>query len=279
MPEGPELYTSRNNLRKILLGKHISSVDIAPTGRYGKKELTGLDSFKKSLINDVMGITEIDVKGKFMYWTFQDARISMAKQSYFHCTYGMSGQWLINEVAKHPVVSFTFSDGTLATFNDPRHFGTAKFVFDFDEHEKKLASIGPDMMTDCNVSMFIDRLQLHPKKTLAEVLMNQSIVSGIGNYIKAESLYAACLSPHRTVESLSDADFYELYYCVRTVMIDSYNSGGASIRTYSNVDGTPGTYVFRLKVYGKKVDEKGREIIREETRDGRVTWWCPDTQK
>jgi len=283
MPEGPELRNSRNILREHLLNKQIVDVEVASTSRYGKQDLEGLADFQKLLKNTVVTIKNIDVKGKFQYWTLEYATEWLQEPFWLHCTYGMSGQWVVDKQVKHPVVTFTLSNGQKVTFNDPRHFGTLKYVYDPIAHENKLASIGPDMF-DLYSKVggsgdFASRLRCHPNRTLAEVLMNQSVVSGIGNYIKAEALYASKLSPHRLISTLSDEELNELFYATVTVMIDSYNSGGATIRTYKNPDGAPGEYTFTLKVYGKATDPNGNPVTREETRDGRTTHWCPSIQK
>lgn len=272
------------------MGKYITRFELAPTSRYGKTPPVGFDEFQAALSwEKALRIESIDVKGKFMHWTlgFDDPDVTDNHgnpiKTWLHCTYGMSGQWVFDQDVKHPVVTFTLDDGSKVTFNDPRHFGTLKYVYDPIEHENKLASIGPDMF-DLYAKVggsgdFIKRLQCYPKKTLAEVLMNQSIVSGVGNYIKAESLYSAKLSPHRFVEDVSEEELDELFYCIATVMTDSYNSGGASIRTYKNPDGASGEYTFTLKVYGKATDPDGNPVIREETLDGRTTHWVPEIQK
>ncbi len=117
-----------------------------------------------------------------------------------------------------------------------------------------------------------------PHLTLPAVMMNQNLIGGIGNYIKAEALYRARLSPHRTVESLSDADFSLLNESVREVIVGSYENRGATIRTYAGLDGESGDFPFFFKVYGRQTCEAGHPVITEGTQDGRTTWWVPQIQ-
>lgn len=280
IPEGPELLVSRDVLRQHLLGEKIVSYEIASTGRYGKTPMIGSGELDKTLAwEHELEIAAIDVKGKFMYWTLvvvdePDNHVD----SWIHCSYGMTGQWLIDSEAKHPVITFVMQSGKRVTFNDPRHFGTVKFVFDPTEHAKKIGTIGPDLF-DVHMYDFTNRLRAHPKRTLPEVLMDQRVISGCGNYIKAESLYKAALSPHRTVESLSDDELENLFGHIRRTMFDSAVSGGATLSTYKNPLGEEGDFAFELLVYGKKKDPNGNDVVKEETLDGRTTWWVPEVQK
>lgn len=109
--------------------------------------------------------------------------------------------------------------------------------------------------------------------------MDQSVISGVGNYVKAEALYLAELSPHRTVGSLTLAETDVLHQQIINVMKAAYNTGGATFSTYRNPDGSRGNAQQRFVVYGNKVDPLGNPVIKEETRDGRTTHWCPTIQK
>jgi formamidopyrimidine-DNA glycosylase len=144
---------------------------------------------------------------------------------------------------------------------------------------RKANGIGPNhLQHEITDEIFKTRLMKFPHLTLPAVMMNQNLIGGIGNYIKAEALYRARLSPHRTVESLSDADFSLLNESVREVIVGSYENRGATIRTYAGLDGESGDFPFFFKVYGRKTCEAGHPVITEGTQDGRTTWWVPQIQ-
>lgn len=109
--------------------------------------------------------------------------------------------------------------------------------------------------------------------------MDQSVVSGVGNYVKAEALYEAELSPRREVRDLSTVEIERLRRAITNVMLVSYRSGGATIATYRQGNGEPGKTQERFACYGRKEDVYGRKIVKEQTRDQRTTWWCPDVQR
>jgi formamidopyrimidine-DNA glycosylase len=102
--------------------------------------------------------------------------------------------------------------------------------------------------------------------------MSQNIISGIGNYIKAEALYYAKVSPLRKTGSLNDTEAEKLFEGIRIIPRVAYNKNGMSIRDYANSKGEKGTYVGDLKIYAQPHAKKTK------TSDGRMTHWDPDVQ-
>jgi formamidopyrimidine-DNA glycosylase len=115
-------------------------------------------------------------------------------------------------------------------------------------------------------------------KSIAEVLMDQGIFSGVGNYIRAEALYLCKLSPWRQANKLSQDEIKALCQACMDVMQESYQHQGATIHTYKTVYGEEGKYSTLFKVYGQKQDPEGRKIIKQATPDKRTIHWCPEIQ-
>ena len=192
-------------------------------------------------------------------------------------TLGLTGEWS-KERKKNSRVRFLLGDSEVY-YNDTRNFGTLKIVKGREQLIQKLQSLGPDLLAEeCSREKFINRLRLRDAKTIVEALMDQKIVAGVGNYIKADSLWLAKISPHRKVSDLSDDDLARLNSCIREIMTTSFQMGGATIYTYKNFDGSTGEYGSKFLVYNKKVDPDGNLIIKETTRDKRTTHWSPDVQ-
>lgn len=276
MPEVAELKHSRDRLRQALVGRWLSKFDLVSNSRFGRKIPDGHPAFVGSL---PCSVKAIDTRGKFMWWTVESRD---GIEWYVWCTYGMSGQWSTQR-SKHTAatVAFVDIDGSHRAihFNDPRHFGTLKFVNDKKQHERKLASLGPCVLeSPVDPRIFAERLLKKPNRTIVEALMDQSGVAGVGNYIKAEAIYRAGISPWRKVLELQSSDWSKLHHEVVAVARESYNSQGASIRTYRTVDGDPGEGQFFFRVYGKKNCPLGHQVTRDETPDGRTTHWCPICQ-
>jgi formamidopyrimidine-DNA glycosylase len=291
IPEGPELLHSRDRLSLLLTDRQVVSVKFG--GRYSGDEPHnqpwGFPEFHEALRKHPFLISKINVKGKFMWW-----ELSSPTTNTWHmwCTYGMSGQWVPGKPDKHAAATIQThiesdvlrSDVNLViNFRDPRHFGTLKFIQVPNEGksltDKKLSVIGPDMLgSPPDFDTFIAILKNRSTMTLAQALMNQNIVSGVGNYIKSEALYRARLSPHRILGSLTDIEMSHLYREVTAVMHESYQAKGATIRSYRTPEGHSGAAQFRFQVYGRKEDDFGNVVVREETLDKRTTHWVPSLQ-
>ena len=296
LPEGPELKVSCDRLRQSLVGNTVRRFYMidGEAGRYSiEKPPVG---FRDIPTGQIL-VADVNVHGKFMWWTLLS--IDTGMYFYMHCTYGMSGQWrkihvsedgsvipewpgnvafsIEYEPFRHEGRCFPLTE--FMHFVDQRHFGTIKFVYDVNEHEKKLKTLGLDPFKSIMYEDMVARVKKDGKKTMAELLMSQTAVfAGVGNYLKAEILYACRLSPHRLAETLTDDQLMALFKHTVVIMEQSYRSMGASFRTYTNVDGDNGEYKFEMKVYGRKCSANGYKVVSEETKDKRTTWWCPQIQ-
>jgi len=276
VPEVPELKHSRDRLRVALLNRQITRLMTTDSGRYRSKQPVGM----LEIIEDLpLKVTSIDTKGKFMWWSLSGKN----KTWYMWCTYGMSGQWS-HSVGKHVGFIIEFNNsGVLVSrdqeklfFNDTRRFGTLKFVCDQAQHDKKLATLGPDVLEDPPIDpeLFAKRILYKPKHTIAEALMDQSRVAGVGNYLKSEALFRAGISPWRNVTDITSEEYMKLWLEVILSCRESYADHGASIRTYKTVDEEKGKAQFFFRVYGLKQCAAGHPVHHEETKDGRTSWWC-----
>ena len=285
MPEGPEVTTIAKGLNGILQKKVLSNIEITNKSRYFKKNFDGFNSLI-SRINSIDGLTvkKIENKGKFIYWQFDD-------DSVLFQTLGMSGGWYHSEKSQSGII-LTYLDGLKLKklyYNDQRRFGTLKYYeskngLGLKELEKKLKTIGPDLLNDkyFNKEHFI-KLMRKPRlenKNITRVITDQKLISGIGNYLKAESLYAARINPHKEIKSLTDTELVNLFTAMKKKIIGSYRTGGASIRHYSDINNVKGTFEFEMEVYGKKKDKYGNTVIAEKIAgDSQNTYWVPNIQK
>jgi formamidopyrimidine-DNA glycosylase len=239
-------------LAKLWSGKTLKKVEIL-SGRYVKKPPTGLDMFEASLPAKIVGV---GVHGKFSYAILEN-------ETFAWFTMGMTGSFT-KEQTKHSRAKFSFDDFD-TYYTDIRNFGTIKFVRGKHRMIEKLESLGHDLIAeDMDNDEFILRMQAKSKWHLCKALMDQTIIAGIGNYIKADALWLARLSPKRLVGDCSDSELINLKDCVRRVMLESFNSGGKNNT--------------KFLIYGKSEDTDGNPVIREETKDGRTTHWCPAIQ-
>lgn len=194
-------------------------------------------------------------------------------------TLGMTGSWSRTQL-KHSRAQLVLDDNTSVFFNDIRNFGTLKYVQGKDALDDKLASIGPDMLSeDVPDSVFITRMRKKNSRIITENLMDQAVVSGVGNYLKSESLYFAEISPHRACNEISDQELSKLNKTIKAVIRQSYKTGGATIYTFQNFEGEKGQYTSRFAVYNQKTDPHGRDVESFTSPEGRTTFWVKEVQK
>ena len=270
MPEGVEVRLSAELIKPLVVGK--TTAVFFMSGRYQLSNPEGLQEFA-----DKSKVLDVQTKGKFMYWSFEN------DEWYMFNTFGMSGQWSPKK-GKHPALGITFVDGSEVYFNDPRHFGTIKFVKGKEKLKEKLNNLGWDPLEisyNESVHKFITLHLQSPKystKCIGEILMDQSLFAGVGNYVRAESLYRAKISPWRLSRDLTNEEIVSLCQSVVYVMQESYDHQGATILTYKDAYGAEGKYSSCFKVYGKKTDPLGNTIKKETTPDKRAIHWCPAIQ-
>ena len=272
MPELPEVARTVYSLKQVIDKGILEEVTIH-SGRYAKHgDPAGLAGFREDL---PATIDDISFQGKLIIFEFTGWS---GRKWWAWNTLGMSGGWR-NDRVKHSHVEFRTDKGSVF-FTDVRNFGTVKFTDDANETNKKKRTIGPNHLNDeISDRLFRERLMKYPNKTLPEVLMNQSLIGGIGNYIKAEVLYIAGISPHRLVGSLSEPEFSALNQATLNVVKSSYARRGATISTYKDIKGDDGDFKFYFRVYGRAICDSGFPVVRETTKDKRMTHWVPQIQK
>jgi len=289
MPEGPECTTVAVQLHSILKNAYLTDVSIL-SGRYLKTLPEGFERLSERLPLQILGVRN---KGKFIY-------MQLERDWNVFITLGMSGSFKIS-TNPYARVQFDYLHDTgeiqvenRVFYSDMRNFGTLKFVQGQDVLEQKLASIGPDMLNaPCSEEQWLNLCERYKRKSLVNFLMTQSVVSGVGNIYKSESLFLARLHPARTVSSCSQEELLELYRAVLQVLKIAYETGGSTIRNYSDVYNSEGKYaryasavkeiadarLGKVMVYGQKTDPYGNLISRITLDDKRTTHYSPVLQK
>lgn len=269
MPEIAEVRRYVDQLTKEYSGKDLYSVKVIG-GRFLNEDTeTCLDLLKFPMRN----IT-FNAKGKFIYWSMEESETKAI--IHFFITLGMAGSF--GQKNKHSALEFNFQNAVVY-FNDIRHFGTFKVVYGDKALLKKLKSLGWDSLQNPKVPPeIIPQLRNKNHKTIAEILMDQKIFAGVGNYIRSEVLYLTSIHPNTIIRNLSDNQLAALCENIISVANEAYLAGGATIRTYSDLYGNVGTFYNQFKVYGKKQDPYGREVSKLTAADGRTVHYVKDIQ-
>jgi len=208
--------------------------------------------------------------GKFIF-------VILEKEYSLWSTLGMTGNWS-TEKTKHTRLTLKLDDGEIY-FNDQRNFGTIKLVRGKYQLIEKLQSFGPDLLTqDTSDDEFINCLRKKDKWPICKTLMDQSVVAGVGNYIKSDCLWLSRISPHAKVQDISNERLVVLKNAITQIMKESLRMGGASMQNYMSFEGKKGLYTQKFLAYSRDCDNDGNKLIREKTPDGRTTYWCPEIQ-
>jgi len=259
MPEGPECHKVARRIESAFKGSTVGSV-VIHGGRYQKHGPPGgYKAFGEMLAVDKPTITAAGARGKLIV-------IFLSNNWRILTTLGLSGSWVRNRT-KHCDFSIVTDAGTL-WFKDQLHYGTVKFV-EHEEMLEKLLALGPDVTVKdpAFTRDYWETLRRrYPHWDVTKLLMDQSKVSGIGNYLKAEILYAAKVSPDSLLGNIPD-DVSKLLWemCL-------------SIPHHFHIVQMTSRFKVGLKVYRKKKDPSGNAVRTMKAGDCRTSHWVPDVQ-
>lgn len=265
MPESAEVKLTAEYLSKVLEGQVITDFQFV-SGQYENNDPIGFDEFYDSL---PLIVSEVKCKGKMIYMNCA----SEDKNFYIMHSLRLTGSWREKEdsCSRWYILLDT---GTKLWFRDPRCMATLHFTQDEKVLQATLDKLGYDILTEeFTLKRWKDIVNRHKSKNITALMMDQSHISGCGNYIKAESLYYAGISPLRKAGDLSENEVEKLYEALRIIPRLAYNNKGYSGGEYTDKKGKKGFEEFHLKIYGKPDAKKTK------TPDGRITHWNPEIQK
>jgi formamidopyrimidine-DNA glycosylase len=266
MPELPEVETIKNELLPHVVGRKIAGVDVfwdkmvrQPPVPEFRARVTGRT------------ITDLTRRGKYLFF-----HLSGGERLVMHMK--MTGSLLVDPLdTKFTRAKFYLDNGAVLYFRDPRKFGVMWLAADESAVAQKL---GPEPLDKgFTVETLAGILKRH-KAPVKPVLLDQSIIAGIGNMYADESLYEAKIHPERPAGSLTDEETGRLYRAIRRVLRAAIKNKGASVRNYIRPDGDIGRAHDEFRVAhgtGKNCPRCGAPIKRIVVR-GRGTYFCPVCQ-
>lgn len=270
MPELPEVETIRRGLSKFILKKRLIKFDKNDFDA----TLVSLRRFGKALVMDFDNgwslMVHLRMTGQLIW---------RGEENYAG---GHPSENFVAELPnKQTRVIFEFEDGKLY-FNDQRKFGFVKMLRTDEVMEdafiRKLAKEPWEMSGE----EFYEKLQRHKNALIKAVLLDQTIICGLGNIYADESLFDAGVHPATRAGRLSLEEAERILEGARKVMQESIDAGGSTMATYVRPDGTRGDYLEKFaKVFrreGQKCVNCGCEIVKIRVA-GRGTHICPHCQE
>lgn len=210
---------------------------------------------------------------------------------------GMSGRIVILRPGhnrpppeKHDHVIFDFADGHRVTFNDPRRFGA--LLMDTAEAmalHPLLAGMGPEPLGDGFTPAVLAAALAGRRSPIKTVLLDQSVVAGLGNIYVCEALFHAGIDPARPAADIGSREVGRLVPAIRQVLLEAIEAGGSSLRDYVQTNGELGYFQKQFAVYDREgqpcpgcdcgaAEGKGPGV-RRMVQSNRSTYYCPRRQR
>ncbi len=281
MPELPEVETVRQGLEAHVVGRTIAAAEVLHP-RAVRRDPKGPAGFAAALAG--RPVKRAERRGKYLWLTLDDDEALLAHL-------GMSGQMLVGDpdrpLSAHVRARFTFTDGGPdLRFDDQRTFGHLMLVpfaqaAGLRPLPAPIAHIAPDPLEAAfDPAEFAARLTGR-HTGVKRALLDQSLISGVGNIYADEALWRAKLHWARPTETLRRGEVSRLLDGTHNVLTEALRAGGTSFDAmYVNVNGESGYFDRSLQVYGRAGEPCSRcgTLIRRDPFMNRSSYSCPHCQ-
>ena len=273
MPELPEVETVKETLKRKAVGKTIKNVIVKYNNIIA---YPSVDDFKKKLINQK--IIDFSRRGKWIIFHLTDY--------YLLSHLRMEGKYFLKEkeddITKHQHVIFEFTDNTSLRYQDVRKFGKM-YLVDKDKLSEcePIKELGLEPWDNNLTISYLKEKYKNLKHPIKTTLLDQSIITGIGNIYADEILFLSRINPHTIPSKLKDNDLSNIIKNTKTVLESAIKKGGTTIRSYTSDEGITGMFQNDLFVHqrgGENCRICTSTIIKEKI-GGRGTYYCPNCQK
>ncbi len=274
MPELPEVETVLRGLRERALGRTIASVEV----RNPLVVVGAADEFREALCG--RSIQDVFRKGKALAIELggKDGR----EPRYLLLRLGMTGQFTLARreapPAPHTHLRLALDDAAEELrYRDARRFGRLRCCTG-EQLEEVFSRLGPDAR-EISDEEFFQALRGR-RGAVKSLLMNQAAIAGLGNIYADEALFMARVHPLTIAGRISPRVARRLRRAVRQVLDRAVHLQGTSFRDYIDIEGRPGNFLPRLRVYGRagKPCRRCSHLIRRIVVAGRSSHYCPRCQ-
>ena len=292
MPELPEVETVRRGLEQKLNNFIIKKVEVCRDSTVAFP--TEKDVFIKGLKNSLLN--KWDRRGKYL---IAQLKIVQNKNTQFPLENSRNNGFLVVHLrmtgyfkfiensthpCKHTRIRFFDKNNNELRYIDVRSFGQMWWINkDLSPNKiiKGLGSLGPEPFSKDFDANYLKKVISKRTKSIKAILLDQTIVAGIGNIYADESLYSAGISPFREARTIKNNELIKLKESIVTVLKKSIGSGGTTFSDFRDLEGENGNFGLQTNVYrrtGKECRKCGNLIERQKI-SGRSTHWCPKCQK
>lgn len=282
MPELPEVETVVRRLAEVLPGRVIKRVQVLreksfqgnPVWLSGKK-IEHVSRRAKMIRLHIAGKRDVLIHLKMTgQLIFVDGKKKIGGG---HPT----GDWVNDLPSKHTRAVIQFKDKSTLFFNDMRVFGWLKLVDDA-QLAVEYGKYGPDVNIEEVTVDYFKKVFAHRKMPIKLALMDNAVLSGVGNIYANEALFIAHVHPARPANTLTDKEWQKVFLAVKKVINEGIKAGGTTFDgKFVDVSGLAGKYQEKLKIYGRagKPCPRCGMTIEKMKIGGRGTQFCPHCQK
>ena len=284
MPELPEVQTTVNGLNQFVKGLTIKNVwtDYYSEFHLGRPNIKNREYFKK-FRTAVIGAKILGARRRAKNILI---RLSNGKTILIHMK--LTGYLFYGDCQqknKFVHIIFFLSDGKCLALSDLRKFAKVTLMnTNKIESDSDLKNLGPEPLEkNFTCQKFQEQLLKKPNAKIKQVLMDQTIVAGIGNIYSDEILWATGIHPLQKVASITPAKIKKMYSVMRKILRYSLSIGGDSESDYRNILGQRGNFQNKTRAYGHEGEScskpKCRGIIKRIKIASRSAHFCPVHQK
>ncbi len=269
MPELPEVETVKNILKPLLIGKTINDIKVLKENIIEGDVDFFINSLKTKTIQD------ISRKGKFLIFMFTDGTILLSHLR-------MEGKYIFTHKDKsnYARVQFYLDDNTILNYDDSRGFGTMQIRSKRDYLlVPPLSKLGPEANENIDFE-YLKNVIKSRNLPIKSLLLDQSIMSGLGNIYVDECLFFSKVHPLTPGKLLTDDEIKKIIHYSKVVLDKAINLGGSTIKSYHPAEGIDGKFQNSLVAYGKS----GQNCVNCSTPlikikvSGRGTTYCYNCQ-
>ena len=272
MPELPEVETVINTIRPHIINKEIEKIEVY----YDRLIQSNLDEFKTKLINQkFINVTRY---GKFIFLHLTNDFVIITHLR-------MEGKFRFenshNLRKKHTSAGFFFKDGTSLAFDDTRKFGLMYLSDEANFKETKMIKklgVEANKISENDYESLIKKFKKN--KCIKELLLDQSILAGIGNIYADEILFSTKINPFRKGNDISDEKYHEIFQASNQILNKAITLGGSTIHSFHPSEGVDGKFQETLLCYGKSGTPcpNCNTTLHKDFIGGRGTTFCPNCQ-
>jgi formamidopyrimidine-DNA glycosylase len=271
VPELPEVETTRRGIEPHVLGRRIERLCV-----FDRRLRWPVDP---SLAATVQGSTIRRAGRRAKYLLIE----TDAGTLILHL--GMSGSLRVlprnAPRITHDHVDIELDSGHTLRFNDPRRFGCLLFTATDPAGHPLLRRLAPEPLDEVFDADYLWKVTRRRSVAIKQLIMNSTLVVGVGNIYASEALFRARVRPRRRASSLSRAECAKLARAIKSTLTMALKAGGTTLRDYVGADGNPGYFRQKLYVYERAGDacRVCGNPVKQFEQHGRSTYWCPRCQK